>query len=205
MASKAPLERKYSRCAQLFRTTETTISKMTRLVIFGLGLLALLTTILFCGISRDSEFYEPTIFVKHRPTTKIHFYTPTGESDMTLSDLSEEGRREELLYREFIEDQKVYTENINRLWFLPDILIQLTLTFFSFTVVRRERIRVKRLLIHFLINLIPTTMVVILMLFNEKPWQLCGLTTILLIINMWTIRFTQRKSSAQHNVSAMVR
>jgi len=156
--------------------------------------------ILFCGISRDSEFYEPTIFVKHRPTFKIHFYTPTGESDMTLSDLSEEGKKEELLYKEFVQDQGVYTDNLNRLWLLPPILIQLTLTFFSFVTARQNGINNKRLLVHFLMNLIPTTVVVGLMLFNEKPWQLFGLTTIVLIINVWTIRFTQRKSSAQQKL-----
>jgi hypothetical protein len=156
-----------------------------------------LTTILFCGISRDSEFYEPTIFVKHRPTTKIYFYTPIGESDMNLSDLSEGGKKEELLYREFIEDQKVYTDNLNRLWFLPPILIQLTLTLFSFGMIRRNGITIKRLLFHFLINLFPTTLIVSLMLFYEKPWQLFGLTIIILTINVWTIRFTQGKSSAQ--------
>jgi hypothetical protein len=156
-----------------------------------------LTTILFCGISRDSEFYEPTIFVKHRPTIKIHFYTPTGESDMTLSDLSEEGKKEELLYQEFIVNQKVYTDNLDRLWFLPPILIQFMLTFFSFGIVRQNGIKPKRLLIHFLMNLIPTTVIISLMLFNEKTWQLFGLTTIVLTINLWTIRFAHRK--AVHN------
>ena len=155
---------------------------------------------LFCGISRDSEFYEPTIFVKHRPTTKIHFYTPTGESDMNLSDLSEEGQKEELLYQEFIEDQRIYTDNLNRLWFLPAILIQLTLTFFSFGTIRKNGIIPKKLLFHFLINLLPTTLIVSLMLFNEKPWQLIALTTIVLTINVLTIRFTQGKSSAQQQL-----
>jgi hypothetical protein len=173
---------------------------LTRALYLGLGLLTLLTTILFCGISRDSEFYEPTIFVKHRPTFKIHFYTPTAESDMTLSDLSEEGKKEELLYQEFVEGQKVYADNSNRLWFLPHILIQLTLTFFSFGIARQNAIKLKRLLIHYLINLIPSTVIVGLMLFNEKPWQLFVLTMIVLVINVGTIRFTQRKSSAQQRL-----
>jgi hypothetical protein len=112
---------------------------------------------------------------------------------MTLSDLSEEGKKEELQYKEFVEDQKVYSDNLNRLWFLPPILIQLTLTFFSFATVQQNKINSKRLLLHFLINLIPTTIAGILMLFNERPWQLLGLITLVIIINVWTIRFTQRK------------
>ena len=158
-----------------------------------------MTTILFCGISRDSEFYEPTIFVKHRPTLKIHFYTPTGESDLTISDLTGDLKKEELLYKEFVEDQKIYTDNLDRLWFLPPILIQITLTFFAFAISRQNEIRPKRLIIHFLINVVSTTVILSLMLFNEKPWQLFGLTLIVLIINLWTIRFTRRKSSAQQN------
>jgi hypothetical protein len=173
---------------------------LTRLLYLGLGLFTLLTTILSCGISRDPEFSDPAIFVKHRLTFKIHFYTPAGESDMTLSDLSEEGKKEELQYKEFVEDQKIYSDNLNRLWFLPPILIQLTVTFFSFGAVRQNGIRFKRLLLHFLMNLIPTNVIVILMLFNERSWQLCGLITLVLIINVWTIRFIQQKSSAHQSL-----
>lgn len=164
-----------------------------------MGLLTLLTTILFCGISRDREFWEPTIFIKHRPTFKIHFYTPIGESATTLSNLSEQGQKEELLYREFVEDQKVYTDNLNRLWFLPEILIQLALTFFTFGTVKQNGINFNGLLLHFIINLIPTTIVVVL-LFNEKPWQLLGLTIIVLTLNIWTLGLTKRKSSLQQSL-----
>jgi hypothetical protein len=185
-------------CAKLSGEIKT--SNLTRLIYLGLGLFTLLVTILFCGISRDPEFYEPTIFVKHRPTFKIHFHTPIGESDMTLSDLSAEGKKEELHYKEFVEDQNVYSDNLNRLWFLPPILIQLTLTFLSFGTIKQNVISSGRFLLHFFINLVSTSLIVSLMLFNERPWQLFGLTTIVLIINVWTIRFTQSKSRAEHSL-----
>lgn len=165
-----------------------------------MGLLTLLATILFCGISRDSEFYEPTIFVKHRPTIKVHFYTPTGESDMTLSDLTDEGKKEEILYREFIEEQKVYSDNLNRLWFLPPVLIQLTLTFLSFGSARQNAINPSRLPIHVLMNLVPTTVIVSLMLFSDNLLPVFGLTAILGVVNVWTIKLVQRKRTAQQKI-----
>jgi hypothetical protein len=172
---------------------------LARIIYSASALLTLLTTILFCGISRDPEFYEPTIFVKHRPTMKVHFYTPTGESDLTVLDLSAEDKKEELLYIEFVEDQKIYTDNLNRLWFLPPILIQVTLTFLAFAITTQNEIKPDRLIIHFLINVIPTTAIVSLMLFNEKPWQLFVFSVLLLITNIWTLKLTERKSNAQKN------
>lgn len=166
---------------------------MTRIFYVGLGLLSLLTTILYCGIARNREFNEPSIFVKYRPTTKIHFYSPIGESDMTLPYLSEEKKKEELLYTEFVEDQKIYTDNLNRLSFLPYVLIQLTLTFLCLGLRIQRGIRLMWAALHFLINLLPTTLMVTLMLFYEESWQLLGLTTIVLIMNVWTARRLQRK------------
>lgn len=93
-----------------------TLTDLKKKFLLGIGIITLLTTILFCGIARDSEFYEPTIFVKHRPTLKFHFYTPIGESDLKLEDLTEDKKREELLYQEFVVNQGVYADNLNRLW-----------------------------------------------------------------------------------------
>jgi hypothetical protein len=169
---------------------------LTRRGYLALAAITLLVTIMFCGISRDPEFYEPTIFVKHRPTIKIHFFTLTGESDLTLSDLSGESEEEELLYEEFVEGQKIYAYNSDRLWFLPPVLIQLTLTFLVFGTIKQDEIKLKNSMFHFLINVVPTTVMIVLMLFNEGPWQLFGLAMLLLIINFGTTRFTGRKRSA---------
>ena len=158
----------------------------TRLFL-GLGLISLMTVVLFCGISRDPEFHEPTVFVKHRPTLKLHFYTPIGESDLKLEDLNEDKKREELLYREFVKNEGVYTYNLNRLWFLPPVLIQLTLTFLSLAV---KRIEIKKygILIHFLINIIFSTLGVSFMLHLDTPWMILILIG-LVLINIWTTKF----------------
>ncbi len=60
----------------------------------------------FIGISYDDEFYEPDFFVKHRPSLQLEFKSATGQSDLNLKDLSFEGRKQQLLYQEFVVDQK---------------------------------------------------------------------------------------------------
>lgn len=60
----------------------------------------------FIGISYDDEFYEPDFFVKHRPSLQLKFKSATGQSDLTLQDLSVEARKQQLLYQEFVVDQK---------------------------------------------------------------------------------------------------
>jgi hypothetical protein len=146
---------------------------------------------LFCGIYREPEFYDPSIFVKHRPTFKLEFYSTTGERD--FEQLDEESKKEELAYQEFIVDQKVDTDNLYRLWYLPSILFQLTLTFFCFAIKQGIGIRPRNLIIHFLINLIPSTIIIALMLSNEGSWWVLGLGLLLLAINVCTARYKRIK------------
>jgi hypothetical protein len=165
---------------------------VTRRFLLGLGLITLLIAVLFCGISRDPEFYAPTIFVKYRPTLKAHFFTPIGESDLKLEDLEEDKKREELLYQEFVVNQGIYTYNLNRLWFVPPILVQLTLTFLSLGV-KRMKIKKGGILIHFLINLIFSAFAVAFILHLDKLWTIV-LFIGLLALNIWTTKFAERKN-----------
>lgn len=54
------------------------------------------------GIYVDDEFPERCFFVKHRPIWKSYFYSPRGMSDIKLSKMSEDRRKEQLLFDEFI-------------------------------------------------------------------------------------------------------
>jgi hypothetical protein len=164
--------------------------KLPTTSLLSFGLIALVATILFCGIARDPEFYEPTIFVKYRPTIKLHFYTPIGESDLKIEDLSQEKRREELLYRDFVINQGVYPENLNRFWFLPPVLIQLTLTFLSLAT-RRAAIKKKAVCIHFFVNLILLVFAIALMLSLDNMWSALVALAIL-AANILTARFVAR-------------
>lgn len=69
------------------------------------ALVAIFSVYLFCGVYAHDEFGGNHFFIKHRPILKWKFYSPTGMSDLELKDLSEEKRREQILFDEFIRDQ----------------------------------------------------------------------------------------------------
>jgi hypothetical protein len=170
-------------------------NNLPRRFLLGLGLITLLIALLFCGVSRDPEFYEPTIFVKHRPTLKVFFFTPIGESDLKLEDLEKDSKREELLYQEFVVNHGIYTDNLNRLWFVPPILIQLTLTFLSLGV-KRVKIKKNGIVIHFLINVIFSAFVVAFILHLDELWRLVGFIG-LMLLNILTTKLVERKNTEQ--------
>lgn len=116
---------------------------------------------------------------------------------MNVEELTEDKKREELLYQEFVVNQGVYADNLNILWFVPPILIQLTLTFLSVGVKRIE-IRRSGILIHFLINLIFSVFGVAFMLHLENLWIILLLIG-LLALNIWTIKFAKSKGSERQN------
>jgi hypothetical protein len=87
---------------------------------------------LFVGIYFDDEFHSPSLFVKHRPTFKISFYSPIGMSDLQFSDLSTDKKAEQLAFDEFVKQQNLQASNVRGGLVLPSILIQLTLSAFLF-------------------------------------------------------------------------
>jgi len=71
---------------------------------------------LFLGVYRDREFGEHHLFVKHKPTFKVSFYAPIGETDRTLNELNPEESHEEVMYREYVEERGGYRRSINLGW-----------------------------------------------------------------------------------------
>jgi hypothetical protein len=106
------------------------MTKRPNIYIF-IGTVFLILTWLFVGLYRDDEFYEPNLFTKYRPTLKVNFYSPTGMSDLTVDDLIDEKKVEEIAFQEFVIKQHIQYNSNARLWYLPFILIQLTLTFLN--------------------------------------------------------------------------
>jgi len=104
-----------------------------------LGTVFIILTWLFVGLYRDDEFYEPDLFTKHRPTFKVNFYSPIGMQDLELNDLTPDRRLEEKAFQEFIVERNIQNNSDARLWYLPLILIQVTLTFFSFGLLKIRR------------------------------------------------------------------
>jgi hypothetical protein len=172
-----------------------TTSKLN--IYFFIGITFLLLTWLFVGVFRDSEFHEPFIFTKYKPTFKIFFHTPIGESDLALKDLSTNEQREETAFQEFVIKQDRQYNSNPKLWYLPFILIQFTLTFLSFGILRK-RARLTyinwRLPVHFLINLIFTSTGLTFLLSFDKTTISIFSVLIILSVNYWTTGlFTRRR------------
>jgi len=54
------------------------------------------------GLFQDREFATVYLFTKHRPSLKIFFYSPLGESDKRIEDLSRQKQNEETAFDEFV-------------------------------------------------------------------------------------------------------
>ncbi len=67
----------------------------------------LLTFRMFCGVYIHDEYGEMRFFIKHRPTWKWEFYSPIGQSDLTIEELTLEKQIEQNYFNEFIRDQKL--------------------------------------------------------------------------------------------------
>jgi hypothetical protein len=90
------------------------------------GLLTILLTVLFTGIYQDSEFHEKYLFTKHKPSFQLFFYSPIGESDMSIKELPAEKQKEESAFDEFVTSRSG-SFVFEKLDFMPVILILLSL------------------------------------------------------------------------------
>jgi hypothetical protein len=131
-------------------------------------LVSALLTLLFCGISRDPLTYEYSIFLKQEPTFQI-FYYPL-----------ERGQ-----------------EFVDRLWFIPAILIQLTLTFLSFSIKTRINTKPKYLIMHFLVTILPSYVITRIFLFSDEAIEIILMSVLLLVTNLGTLKITPLKRKPQ--------
>ena len=74
------------------------------LIGISVALVALLVR-LFFGVYIHDEFGEENFFIKYRPTWKWKFYSPIGQSDLRLKDLSPEEQIEQKDFDEFVRSQ----------------------------------------------------------------------------------------------------
>jgi len=54
------------------------------------------------GIYEHDEFFHKSIFMKHRPIWKTFFYSPTGMGEYKLDEMSNDERKEQEYFDEFI-------------------------------------------------------------------------------------------------------
>ncbi len=71
---------------------------------------------LFLGVYTEREFGDHHLFLKHRPTFKLSFYAPLGESDYTLNDLDPDRAHEEVMYRQYVEEGGGYRRSVPLGW-----------------------------------------------------------------------------------------
>lgn len=155
-----------------------------------MGQFFLILTWLFVGLYRDDEFYEPNLFTKYRPTFKVNFNSQTGMSDLTADDLTGDRQAEEIAFQEFVIKRHIQNNSDARLWYLPFILIQLTLTFLSFGIfkIKQDLVYKKwQLPTHFTVCFIVTSigLAFILSFDNLLSTVIGGL--LILTINYWTL------------------
>lgn len=163
-----------------------------------LGSAFFILTWLFVGIYRDDEFYEPNLFTKYRPTYKVTFYSPIGMQDLEISDLKPERRLEEVAFQDFVIKQGIQNNDNSRLWYLPFVLFQLTLTFLLFGIekIRRTfKTQVWQVPVHFIICLILTSLAVgYILVLDNKLTMIFG-WLIILAINYWSVVLLTRRSN----------
>lgn len=87
-------------------------------IVLGIsGAMAFIAVWLFVGIFRDREWSELYLFIKHRPSFKVFFYSPRGEADPSSmpgheGNLSPNEEIDEQAYVEFVEEHGGYRRSI---------------------------------------------------------------------------------------------
>jgi magnesium-transporting ATPase (P-type) len=150
-----------------------------------IGLLSFLMTWSFVGVYRDAEFNEPRLFIKYKPSFKVEFYSPTGMSDLTIEDLPEPEKSEEIAYEEFVSNQYEFRQMTS---FLAFPLIQLTLTFLSFSLIKSKWKNPNywiQLPAHFLFCLIFGFVIAVLMIQFDKLLITLLFSILILGFNIW--------------------
>ncbi|WP_052597004.1 hypothetical protein [Aureispira sp. CCB-QB1] len=72
----------------------------------------------FIGVKNHPSQGHRMVIVKHRPSLKLEYYSPIGDSKKLLEELSPEEQKEELLYREFVKRPESHTiDNIALVFF----------------------------------------------------------------------------------------
>lgn len=137
------------------------------------------------------------MFTKYRPTFKVNFHPPIGMQDLNLNDLPQNSRLEEVTFQEFVIKQDIQNNGNGRLWYMPFILIQLTLTFLSVGLLKIKVDLIYKkwhLPAHWLSCLIPTAIGLGMMLFFDN-WFLIILGGLaVLIVNFGgLVLLTKRK------------
>jgi len=168
-----------------------------------IGIVFLILTWLFVGLYRDDEFHESSLFTKYCPTFKVNFYSPIGMQDLKIEDLPTDKKIEEIAFQEFIIERHIQNNSTARLWYVPLILIQLTLTFFTSGILKNQRALVYKrwhLSTHFATCLIITSIGLgFILRFDNLLSTIIGGLLILTINYLILLLLTKRWSEKRKN------
>ncbi len=150
-----------------------------------LGIVSLLMSILFIGQFYDPEDGDRTLFIKHKPTLKQYFYSPSAYHRFLPTKLNFNEEIEERKFQEFKRNMISNTIPI-----IPLILIQVTLTLLiggiiSFFV--KKNFNNWQLFTHFIINIVITTFGLLYVLLQDNFFITLIFSFIILIISILSI------------------
>lgn len=168
-----------------------------------IGAVFLILTWLFVGLYRDNEFFEPDLFTKYRPTFKVNFYSPIGMQDLKVDDLPKDRKEEEIAFQEFLIKRHIQNNSNARLWYLPFILIQLTLTSLSLGVLQiKHDIGYKKwhLPTHFITCIILTSIGLGFMLFFDNWFSTIFGGLLILAMNYAILIFMTRRNRKKSHI-----
>lgn len=78
----------------------------------------------FIGVKNHPSEGHRMVIVKHKPSLKLEYYSPIGDSRKQLEELSPAEQKEELLYQEFIKRSESHTiDNIAIVFFQVGIYL----------------------------------------------------------------------------------
>lgn len=147
---------------------------------------------LFIGVFSEPEFGDKTIFIKHKPTFKIEFYSPIGESDLKLSELNKEKQIEEIAFQEYIINQNLLKNNNSD--FFAILLIGMIFTYLSLGIYKLKNSGVYlfwQIITQFIINIVISTIGIALMLTFNKSYISIIILTLIFIVNYLSVILTE--------------
>lgn len=154
------------------------------------GFIVMILMFLFIGIAYDSEFHEPNIIIKYKPSIKMKFSSPIGESDLTLNDLDDCDKREELAYQDCVIKNKNNSLNGD---IVALILSQIVLTSLTFGLFLKKGFKILKILGHYFFNIIFLFIGLLLIYHFNGIWATILILMILILINMMTVRWIEIK------------
>ena len=158
------------------------------------GLAFFILTWLLVGIYRDDEFFEPDLFTKYRPTTKVFFHSPIGMQGLETGDLPEADKKEEIAFTEFVIHTHIQNNGHAPFWYMPFVLIQLTISAFCFGLTG-QRPPAWKPLVHFAACLVVTFMgLAFLLSFDNLYLSVFGGFIILMFNAVIAMLMTRKKT-----------